>query len=352
MWDSAGRLSPLTWLDGQAVVGEGAPWALAGDDGARWLAPDWQGTVGDAPRDPWGATLDASGTDPLGLGYRGEIEFDGETWLRSRVYEPATRCFLLPDPMAPVPGIPSAANPYHYAADNPIGLSDPLGLHPISEADLQEYRDRMDRNIWERGVDFVSDNWEYIAAGALIVAGGALMFTGVGGPLGVAIIAGGSGLISAGASVAVQRLTTGEVDWGQVAIAGAVGVVSGGAGAGAAAALSSTARVAAMSPLARTVVVNGADAVIGGGIDRGLTGGNIFNPRAIATDLMTGGVAPAAAGDLGDDVARAADPPPGFVGFADGPPAIVPSGARGRCRRGRPACSTPTAPAATGSTRA
>ena len=320
MWDTAARLAPLTWMGEQSVVGHGSPWALARDNDAEWLAPDWQGTVGDSARDPWGATLDPAGTDAPGLGYRGEIEFDGDTWLRNRVYEPGTRSFLLPDPVPPVPGIPSAANPYHYAADNPMGFSDPLGLHPISDAELQEHRDRMDRNIWERGADFVTDNWEYIAAGALIVAGGALMFTGVGGPLGVAIIAGGSGLISAGASVAVQRLTTGEVNWGQVAIAGAVGVASGGLGAGAAAAVSSTARVAAMSPLARTVVINGADAVIGGAADRGLSGGNIFNPRAMATDLLTVGAAPAVSNGLGPGAARVADEAtgPGARPFAMG----------------------------------
>ena len=51
LWDSADPLAPLAWLDEQAVVGAGAPWALAGGDGAAtWLAPDWQGTVGDAAR--------------------------------------------------------------------------------------------------------------------------------------------------------------------------------------------------------------------------------------------------------------------------------------------------------------
>ncbi len=54
MWDSAATFQPLTW-DGQAaVIGDGAPWARAGGAGIEWLAPDWQGTVGDVARDPWG----------------------------------------------------------------------------------------------------------------------------------------------------------------------------------------------------------------------------------------------------------------------------------------------------------
>jgi len=50
MWDTADPLAPLAWLDDRAVVGNGTPWALARDDEAEWLAPDWQGTIG-APRD-------------------------------------------------------------------------------------------------------------------------------------------------------------------------------------------------------------------------------------------------------------------------------------------------------------
>jgi hypothetical protein len=44
------------------------------------------------------------------------------------------------------------------------------------------------------------------------------MATGVGGPLGAAMIDGA--LLSAGGSMAVQKFTTGEVDWGQVAVSG------------------------------------------------------------------------------------------------------------------------------------
>jgi hypothetical protein len=40
--------------------------------------------------------------------------------------------------------------------------------------------------------------------------------------------------------------------------------------------------------------------VVGGGVERGLTGGDIFNPRALATDLLTGGAAPAPGGPLGN----------------------------------------------------
>ena len=57
-------------------------------------------------------------------------------------------------------------------------------------------------------------------AGAAIVAGVALLATGVGGPLGLA-------LVGAGADTIIQKATTGEVDWGRVALTGAVGIIAG-----------------------------------------------------------------------------------------------------------------------------
>ena len=64
----------------------GQPWATARDGEAEWLAPDWQGTLG-GPRDPFGAPLGPA--EPgLRLGYRGELEFAGQTWLRARALRP------------------------------------------------------------------------------------------------------------------------------------------------------------------------------------------------------------------------------------------------------------------------
>jgi len=209
LWDSAHPLQPLAWDGRHAVLGEGSPWALADGTGVEWLAPDWQGTVGDTPRDPWGAPLQA-GPGGLRLGYRGEIEFDAETWLRHRVHQPASRAFLQPDALPPMPGSAVAGNPYHYAANNAIGLADPLGLRAIGEKELNGIRDRMDRGplagvgdiakvigngalevITETG-KFVYDNAGAIGLGlsvaAMFVPGGAVV-------LGVAAL--GMGFVSA-----------------------------------------------------------------------------------------------------------------------------------------------------------
>jgi RHS repeat-associated protein len=167
MWDTAHPLAPLTWSGADAVIGEGAPWALAGDGAARWLAPDWQGTIGDERRDPWGAAPSrgvggVAGVPGPRLGYRGELELDGETWLRHRVYRPASRSFQQPDPLLPVAGSASSANPYAYAANNPLGWADPLGLRPVTDSELDAIRDRMDRNLLEKAADFPVDAVKHI----------------------------------------------------------------------------------------------------------------------------------------------------------------------------------------------
>jgi RHS repeat-associated protein len=167
LWDSADPLAPLAWLNEQAVVGAGAPWALAGSDAATWLAPDWQGTIG-MPRDPWGASSGGGEADAKRgphLGYRGELEFAGDVWLRARVYEPASRTLLSRDPLPAIAGTPWAANPYSYAGDNPIGLSDPLGRRPITDAEIDAIRERQ---IADNASGF---NLMDVVHGALDVAG-------------------------------------------------------------------------------------------------------------------------------------------------------------------------------------
>ncbi len=138
-WDPTGVVPEVRRLGGSTVIGaDGHRWATTDADGrVSWLDADWQGSLGAGPRDPWGAT-DAPG--PVGLGWRGELHLDGLTWLRNRAYDPASRGFLSPDPLPPVPGTPVAANPYHYANNDPLNLLDPLGLRPMTDADLEAYR--------------------------------------------------------------------------------------------------------------------------------------------------------------------------------------------------------------------
>ncbi|MGH8907052.1 MAG: RHS repeat-associated core domain-containing protein [Egibacteraceae bacterium] len=204
LWDPTGFVSQLRWLGGTAVIGDDVRlWST----GAVWLDADWQGSIGGAMRDPWGAG--AAETGGHGLGWRGELEIDGLVWLRNRVYDPASRAFLSPDPLPGVPGASSAANPYHYAANDPIGLLDPLGLRPLTDAELAAYRDAHSGTI----ASWLHDHSGEIATTGLVIAGTGLVLTGAG--------------TAVGSSAVIQHVITGEVDWGQVAMSGAFGGIAG-----------------------------------------------------------------------------------------------------------------------------
>ncbi|MDQ3782656.1 MAG: DUF6531 domain-containing protein, partial [Actinomycetota bacterium] len=168
MWDSAETLSPLCSLGPDPVISYGSPWAIVGGDSVQWLQPDWMGTLGAA--DVWGA---ASNPEPgPHMAYRGELGVDGLVWLRNRAYDPGTRAFLSPDPLPPLPATPWAANPYAYAGNDPIGRLDPLGLRPVTEAELAKYREQIGRNVFERGADWTENRIDEWQVGAGIIASG------------------------------------------------------------------------------------------------------------------------------------------------------------------------------------
>ena len=135
------------------------------------------------------------------------------------------------------------------------------------------------------GQNFFARNADYIVAGALIVGGIAVMATGVGGPIGAAMI--GGALLSAGASAGIQKVTTGSVDYGEVAIAGLVGGLAGGAGRGPV----PSRALATASPLMRGAAAGATEGVVGGGLNRGIHGRNPFDPAGMGVDLLTGGAA-------------------------------------------------------------
>jgi RHS repeat-associated protein len=90
------------------------------------------GTVAPAASyDPWGVP-NLTYTRPT-LGYRGELTLGTLVNLRARDHHPTTRQFTTTDPLPDRPGDPTAGNPYHYALNNPINLTDPLGLYPGAE---------------------------------------------------------------------------------------------------------------------------------------------------------------------------------------------------------------------------
>ena len=81
------------------------------------------------------------------------------------------------------------------------------------------------------------------------------MFTGVGGPAGIALMAASGALLSGGISVASQKATMGEVDWRQAGIDTAIGGATGALGAGAGAVLP---KLAPLASRAGSAVVSSA----------------------------------------------------------------------------------------------
>ncbi len=186
--------------------------------GEQWTTPGWR-TTRSTGSDPWSTLSAAELPAGLTIGAAGELDVAGLGWLGARVYDPAGRGFLTVDPLDPVPGAGWAGNPYSYAGNDPLHALDPTGLRPVTDAELAAYAASNNGAMAAAG-DWVADNWEYLAGGAMVIAGGVLIATGVGGPAGMM-------LISAGADTIIQKATTGGVNWGQVAISGAFGAFGG-----------------------------------------------------------------------------------------------------------------------------
>ena len=136
--------------------------------------------------------------------------------------------------------------------------------------------------------NWLSDNWEYIAAGAMVAAGVAVMCTGVGGPIGAAMMAGA--LTSAGGSIWSQKSANGTVDWGTVlrdgAVGGATGLIGGGASAAAA-----RATAGMTSCLGKNILTGAVEGAIDGGAGNGLqylTSGQPITPAGFAQAVGAG----------------------------------------------------------------
>ncbi|HEY8544844.1 MAG TPA: DUF6531 domain-containing protein, partial [Acidimicrobiales bacterium] len=299
-WDTSQLLEPLVAAGTARVAGVAVPEAagVVGRDGAvRRATP---AGPGDRVPDPWrpdapavplaagtpdggapdgGASPDGAG---LALSARGELCIDGLVWLRARVYDPATRSFLSPDPLPAVAGPPWSANPYHYAANDPVGCADPLGLSALTDQDLRALRESWKKNAWDRYGGYV--------VGGLMIAGGiALMATGVGGIVGSALI---GAAFAGGFSAVSQQAFNGGVDWTKVALDTIVGAYTGGLGAVAAGVRLTT----TSGRIFTQAGIEAAGNTTAGFATRTLTGGNPFDVRAIAVDALAGGLGGGAGG--------------------------------------------------------
>lgn len=296
-WDTASTLPSLVSLGGSSVTTLPGGATRVGED---WLAPAWRGAHATDATDPWGAGRASSVTGPdlpggpelpggLALTATGGLQVAGLDWLGARVYDPTARGFLSVDPLAPVTGAAWAGNPYSYAGNDPLHALDPLGLRPATDADLADYATAT-QGAWAAAGAWWDDNWEYVAAGAAIVGGVALMATGVGGPAGIALMAASGALLSGGISVASQKATTGEVDWGKAGTDALIGGVLGGASAGA------SSLVSAFGGRAASLLSSGASRV-GSALTN--AGGRVGSAVATAGQQAFGATARAATSQIG-----------------------------------------------------
>jgi RHS repeat-associated protein len=260
-WDTANPLPTLAGIGGIQVLS--LPGGVTGI-GGEWTALGWRAARPTDQADPWavlgtpavpdpmsggtagdtgtGALSGLAGVRPAGflpagitLTGNGGLDVAGLEWLGARAYDPATRGFLSTDPLAPVLGAGWDGNPYAYAGNNPLNTTDPTGLRPLTDEELKAY-DGSSRGAFAAAGDAIGDfvnEHAYVIGVAAIVAGVVLMCTGVGGPVGAAILAGA--FISGGSSFISQKAANGSVDLkdvGKDAIVGAVGGAVGGAAAG------------------------------------------------------------------------------------------------------------------------
>jgi RHS repeat-associated protein len=243
--------------------------------GVRWLpAADPRGNP--PGLDPWGAGAVGS----LEPGHRGELTVDGLLWLHNRAYDPTTRAFISPDPLPSPAGRPWSANTYNYAANDPAGFADPVGLQALTDQELQAIKDGWTRNAWDR-------YGGYVIGGMMIAGGVALVATGVGGVAGSMLLGAG---VAGGFSAVTQQAFSGDVNWRTFATEAAIGAATGGLGswtAGGRGALALT-QAFSRSHIATQLGTSAVSDALGGVAHRGLTGGDPFDPRAIAIDALVG----------------------------------------------------------------
>ncbi|WP_439691435.1 hypothetical protein ACRQ4B_10725 [Curtobacterium sp. SP.BCo] len=226
-WDTA-AFAPTLLAVGDTPVFR-APGGLTGVDD-EWTTSGRRSTRAADDADPWRTLTSLDGPalpGGIALGSDGLLQVASLEWMGARAYDSSSRGFLSVDPVTAPAGAAWAGNPYSFAGNDPLHAIDPLGLAPITDAELEAYaaaeQGPLTRAAAATG-DWFANNWEYVAGGAMVIAGGVLLATGVGGPLGMV-------LISAGADTIIRKATTGEVNWGQVAVSAAFGAVGGGAGA-------------------------------------------------------------------------------------------------------------------------
>ena len=206
----AGLLDPYGWAS-LGVAAPAVPSAQDASAGAAPVLPDSLVGVSAAS----GVVLGSTGFEVLG----------------ARVVDSRVARFTAPDPLAAPVGAGWGADPFSLVGGNPVSLVDPWGLSPVSVEEFEKQK---------AVAASVRNVLEYVAGGAMVIAGAVIGAVGAGtGPLGGAVLGGLSGaLMGAGMSVLEQKVKGERVDWskaGQEAVKGGItgavtGALTGGLG--------------------------------------------------------------------------------------------------------------------------
>ena len=210
----AGLLDPYGWAS-LGVVAPAVPSAQgASATGGAPVLPDSLVGVSVAS----GVVLGSTGFEVLG----------------ARVVDSRVARFTAPDPLAAPVGAGWGADPFSLVGGNPVSLVDPWGLSPVSVEEFEKQARPSGIAGWVR------NNWEYVAGGAMVIAGAVIGAVGAGlGPLGGAAFGAASGaLMGAGMSVIEDKAKGKPVDWskaGREAVKGGItgavtGALTGGLG--------------------------------------------------------------------------------------------------------------------------
>ena len=195
----AGLLDPYGWAS-LGVAAPAVPSAQGAPAGGVPVLPDSLVGVSAAS----GVVLGSSGFEVLG----------------ARVVDSRVARFTAPDPLAAPVGAGWGADPFSLVGGNPVSLVDPWGLSPVSVEEFEKQK---------AVAASVRNVLEYVAGGAMVIAGAVIGAVGAGtGPLGGAVLGGLSGaLMGAGMSVLEQKVKGERVDWSKAGKEAGKGFVSG-----------------------------------------------------------------------------------------------------------------------------
>jgi len=92
---------------------------------------------------PYGEVLASEGSGETAYAFTGEMYDPGTglVYLRARYYAHYLNQFIQADPIVPNPRQPWNWNKYTYVQNNPVNLTDPRGLSPITSLELPDQRD-------------------------------------------------------------------------------------------------------------------------------------------------------------------------------------------------------------------